>query len=129
MPAKAILARFLTAVEERDVGALVWHFEEEATWRNMPGPPAVGRAMIGEMFDRFLPWCERVVWDIVSASYTDDTAWVERVDRFWVDGREFRIECNGVFVVDLRSELITEVRDYVDLGVWRTRLSEGGFRR
>ena len=81
------------------------------------------------MFSFIVPRCERISWDIVSAQYAGDTAWLERVDRFWIDGLEYAIECNGVFRVDERSGLIREVRDYVDLGVWRARLAEGGITR
>ena len=39
----------------------------------------------------------QAVWISVlaQASYAADTAWVERVDRFWIEGTEYRIECNG----------------------------------
>ena len=119
---KAAVARFLSAVESRDPAAVAACFTPDATYRNMPHEPAAGRSGIEEMFRPILDRSDRVVWDIVSAAYGDNTAWLERVDRFWIDGVECRIECNGVARVDPDSGLIAEFRDYVDLGVWRQRL-------
>ena len=129
MPARTITSRLLEAVASCDVDRIAWCFTEDATWANVPHPPAVGRDGIRAMFGGIVPRCERIRWDVVSASYAADVAWLERVDRFWIDGREYAIECNGVFRVDERSGLIREVRDYVDLGVWRARLAEGGISR
>jgi limonene-1,2-epoxide hydrolase len=61
---------------------------------------------------------------VVSSAYDGDRAWLERVDRFWIDGREYAIECNGVYAVDPASGLLDEVRDYVDLATWRQRLGD-----
>ncbi|MSX21892.1 MAG: hypothetical protein F2795_06225, partial [Actinobacteria bacterium] len=69
---------------------------------------------------------ERVQWDVVSASFTEHRAWLERVDRFWIDGVEYAVRCNGVLEVDPESGLIREFRDYVDLGEWRARLAAAG---
>jgi limonene-1,2-epoxide hydrolase len=88
----------------------------------MPHEPAAGHSEIAQRFRPILTRSERVVWDIVSAAYSGDTAWLERVDRFWIDGVEYHIECNGVARVDLATGLIAEFRDYVDLGLWRQRL-------
>jgi limonene-1,2-epoxide hydrolase len=112
----------LAAVESRDPGAVAACFTPNATYRNMPHEPAVGRQGIEQLFRPILSRSERVVWEIVSDAYAGDTAWLERVDRFWIDGVEYRIECNGVAHVDPPTGLIGEFRDYVDLGVWRKRL-------
>ena len=119
---RAAVGRFLAAVESCDAGAVASCFSHEATYRNVPHEPAVGRSGIERLFQPILNRAEHVVWDIVSAAYAGDTAWLERVDRFWIDGVEYRIECNGVARVDLPTGLIAEFRDYVDLGVWRKRL-------
>ena len=99
-------------------------FTEDATYRNMPREPAVGRPAIEALFTPILGRSERVVWDVVSAAYEEHTAWLERIDRFWIEGRQYRIECNGVLLVDPPTGLIAEFRDYVDLGVWRARLAD-----
>lgn len=120
------MRRFLTAVESRDPGAVGACFTEDATYRNMPHEPAVGRSGVETLFAPILRRAQRVVWDVVSASFVGDTAWLERVDRFFIDGLEYRIECNGVVRVDLASGLIAEFRDYVDLATWRERLAGAG---
>ena len=48
--------------------------------------------------------------------------WYQRVDRFWLLGEEHAVHCNGVFTVDLPTETVYKVRDYVDLGEWRARV-------
>jgi limonene-1,2-epoxide hydrolase len=111
----------LDAVGHRDLEAVLAHFRGDATWQNVPHPPARGHAEIGAMLGRILRRSDRVRWDVVSEAYDDRRAWVERVDRFWIDGTEYAVRCNGVLEFDRDSGLITEVRDYVDLGEWRER--------
>ena len=119
---RAAVRRFLASVESRDPAAVAACFTPHATYRNVPHEPAIGPSGIEQLFQPILTRSERVVWDIVSAAYSRDTAWLERIDRFWIDGAEYRIECNGVARVDLPTGLLAEFRDYVDLGVWRQRL-------
>ena len=97
-------------------------FSVDASWQNVPHPKAVGhdaiRAMLGGILDR----SSKVAWDVVSEAYTADRAWLERVDRFWIGGTEYAVRCNGVLEIDAEAGVITELRDYVDLGEWRARL-------
>ncbi len=116
------VARFLGAVHARDAGAAGACFAVDGTYANMPHPPVVGPAGVTGLLGPILRRSERVHWDLISAAYTPERAWLERVDRFWIDGREYAIECNGVAEVDAETGLITAFRDYVDLAVWRTRL-------
>jgi len=116
----------LGAVGRRDVPALVACFTEGGSWQNVPHEPWRGRLEIAERLGPILLRSERVQWDVVSASFTEHRAWVERVDRFWIDGVEYAVRCNGVLEVDPESGLISEFRDYVDLGEWRARLAAAG---
>ena len=77
-----------------------------------------------EQLDRILDRSDEVRWDIVTEAYAPHRAWLERVDRFRIDGTEYAVRCNGVFEVDTDAGVITEVRDYVDLGEWRGRLAD-----
>lgn len=120
----ATVARFLEAVAARDAAAAGACFAEDAPYANMPHPPVVGPAGVTGLLAPILARSERVRWDLVSASYAPTRAWLERVDRFWIDGREYAIECNGVAEVDPATGLITAFRDYVDLSVWRERLGD-----
>lgn len=121
---REVVRRFLAAVESADCDAVAACFAEDARYANVPHPPAVGRTGIRAMFAPILSRSERVRWDVVSSAYADGTAWLERVDRFWIDGREYAIECNGVYAVDAARGVLTEVRDYVDLATWRERLGD-----
>ncbi|MEI7993072.1 MAG: nuclear transport factor 2 family protein [Actinomycetota bacterium] len=121
-----IWGRLLGAVERREVPALVACFTEEGSWQNVPHEPWRGRLAIAERLGPILSRSERVQWDVVSASFTEHRAWIERVDRFWIDGAEYAVRCNGVLEADPESGLISEFRDYVDLGEWRARLAAAG---
>lgn len=121
---RATVARFLDAVHARDAAAAGACFAPGAPYANMPGPPVFGPAGVTGLLAPILARSERVRWDLVSASYAPTRAWLERVDRFWIDGREYAIECNGVAEVDPGTGLITAFRDYVDLSVWRGRLGD-----
>lgn len=120
----ATVARFLDAVAARDADAAGACFAPGAPYANMPHPPVFGPAGVAGLLAPILARSERVRWDLVSASYAPTRAWLERVDRFWIDGREYAIECNGVAEVDPAAGLITAFRDYVDLSVWRGRLGD-----
>lgn len=114
--------RLLAAVASRDCDGVAACFTADARYANVPHPPAMGPTAIRAVFARILPRCERVDWEVVSAAYVGPRAWLERVDRFWIDGRVYAIECNGVFTVDRDLGTLREVRDYVDLATWRARL-------
>lgn len=116
----------LEAVESRDVEAFLGYFSAEATWQNVPHPEVVGHGGIRAMLGPILERSEKVRWDVVSEAYAEHRAWLERVDRFWIDGQEYAARCNGVIEFDPETGLITEFRDYVDLGEWRSRISQAG---
>lgn len=118
-----VVRRWLDAIEARDVEAVVGCFSLDGTWQNVPSPPAVGHEAIRAMLTTILERSERVVWDIVTEAYSDGRAWLERVDRFFIDGTEYAVRCNGVLEIDTSAGVITELRDYVDLAEWRSRLA------
>lgn len=116
---RAVTALFV-AIESRDPRAIEASLAPSATWENVPHEPALGRPAVVRLFGDVVTWSDAVRWDVVTASYGDGTAWVERVDRFVIDGTEHAVRCNGVFSVD--DGVVTGVRDYVDLGEWRSRV-------
>lgn len=114
------VARFLAAVNARDVAALGECLTPDMTYHLIvPHPPVTGRDAVLETMGRVLDEADRVQWDVVSSATVGDRAFVERVDRFWYGGREAAIECLGVF--ELRDGLVTEIRDYADMGTWKAR--------
>lgn len=120
---RAVVGRFLRAIDRRDMAAVLACFAADATWQNVPHPPAVGIAGLDAMLTTIVERSAEVRWDIVTESYADGRAWLERVDRFTIDGTEYAVQCNGVFEINTSTEVITAVRDYVDLGEWRARLA------
>lgn len=114
------VAAFVAAVGRRDIDGVCDCLTEDVRYANIPHEPVIGKDGVRALLGPFLAHCQAARWDVVSAAVVGDTAFAERVDRFWIDGREYFIECAGVYrIVDGR---IAEVRDYVDLGVWRERL-------
>jgi limonene-1,2-epoxide hydrolase len=121
--AREVLRAFLDTVAGNDADKIAACFAEDAVYLNVQTPPLVGRDAIREMFAKIALRASAMRWDVVSASYSDTTGWLERVDHFWMGERQVSIECNGVFVVDPESGLIAEVRDYVDFATYRERLA------
>jgi limonene-1,2-epoxide hydrolase len=115
-----VVGAFLTDVESRDIEVVLACFADDLSYENVPHGAVRGKDGLRGLLGPFLSRCEGVRWDVVSSATSGDRTFVERVDRFWIDGVEYKIECTGVYRV--RSGLIAQVRDYVDLGVWRERL-------
>ena len=67
-------------------------------------------------------WSDKVQWDVVSVVIENNVGWLERLDRFWMDGEEYSVACNGIFTIDPATQTVLSVRDYVDLGEWRSRV-------
>ena len=118
-----VVGEFLAAIAARDLDAVLACFTRDATWQNVPHPRSCGHDEIRALLAAIVGRSEKVRWDVVTESYGENRAWLERVDRFWIDGTEYAVECNGVLEFDPESGLIRELRDYVDLGEWRARIS------
>jgi limonene-1,2-epoxide hydrolase len=119
---RASVHRWIDAVGSGDVEAVLATLDPGCVYQNVPEDPVVGHDAIRALFARVLSRSDRVRFDVVSEAYDGTTGWVERVDRFWIDGTEHTVACNGVFTVDSASGLITRVRDYLDLTGWRQRM-------
>ena len=119
-----IFETFLDSLESCDIDRILQSFTEKSSWQNVPHVPAVGLSEIRAAFESIVQRSSRIQWDVVSSAFEDSRGWIERVDRFWIDGIEYAVRCNGVFDFDVESSSILSVRDYVDLGEWRSRLAD-----
>ena len=119
---RTILHGFFRAVESRNLDAIGACFAPDATYRNVPHPPAEGPVAIREMFARIVTVSERIIWDVLSEAYEGNRGHVERLDRFWIAGREYAVPCHCVALLDLTSSRILEFRDYLDIGQWKASL-------
>ena len=115
--------RLLGAIESRDLRAVHAALHPNAIWQNVPHAAAEGRSAVMALLANILCWSDQVRWDVTSSSVDGRVGWYERVDRFWLLGEEHAVQCNGVFTVDLATDTVCEVRDYVDLGEWRDRVT------
>ena len=117
-----VLDRFFTAINAQDTAQLADIFIDDVSYQLLvPYPPLIGKQAVVDALTASITEADRVLWEIRSWSGDDDLAFVERIDRFWFNGREAAIECTGVF--EMRGNAIAAVRDYADLGTWRTRKS------
>ena len=118
---RTAVGAFLEAIESRNLRVLHRTLTPDATWQNVPHAPARGREEVVAFLAGILTWADEVRWDIVSASYDGRRAWLERIDRFRLDGEWHEVRCNGIIDVD-DAGLVRAVRDYVDLAEWRARI-------
>ena len=95
----------------------------DARWQNVPHQPAIGRDGVIALLAPITTWSDRVEWEVVSAAVVGNAVMAERIDRFWIGGDEHAVRCNGVFEVDPDTQLVSAVRDYVDVGEWRARIA------
>ncbi len=119
-----IFETFLDSLESCDIDRILQSFTEKSRWQNVPHEPAVGLSEIRAAFESIVQRSSRIQWEVVSSAFEGSRGWIERVDRFWIDGTEYAVRCNGVFDFDVESSSILSVRDYVDLGEWRSRLAD-----
>jgi len=117
------IEELLAAVESRDLRKVECALHPDAVWQNVPHAPAAGRESVIQMLASIICWSDKVQWDVLSASVKGDTGWYERLDRFWIDGAEYAVPCNGVFRVDPTTRTVCALRDYVDLGEWRSSVA------
>ena len=97
-------------------------FCEDGTFQNVPYAEVRGRTAIESLFAPILGSSERVVWELVSVAVSESRLHYERMDRFWIRGEIYAVECHAVIEVDTERGLIRTWRDYVDLGRWRATL-------
>ena len=117
------IEELLAAVESRDLRKVECALHPDAVWQNVPHAPAAGRESVIQMLASIICWSDKVQWDVLSASVKGDTGWYERLDRFWIDGAEYAVPCNGVFRVDPTTRTVCALRDYLDLGEWRSSVA------
>ena len=119
--ARRAVTALLRSIESRDLRAIARHLSPQVSWQNVPHLAVRGRTGVVALLAGIVTWSDEVRWDVVSSHYDERRAWLERVDRFRIDGEWYDVRCNGVFEVD-ETALVTAVRDYVDLGEWRERV-------
>lgn len=119
-----VVRALFDAIESRDLRRIAATLSVDCTWQNVPHKPTIGRDAVVAMLAIIVCRSDRVRWSITSAAFDDGLAWIERTDSFFIDDGKHSVFCNGVFLVDSDTELVTGVRDYVDLDEWRDRIDE-----
>lgn len=77
-----VVRKFLEAMAARDLDAVLACFAVDATWQNVPHGRSSGHTEIRALLAAIVGRSEKVRWDVVTESYGENRAWLERVDRF-----------------------------------------------
>ena len=117
-----VIELLLSAIESRDLRAIRSALHPSATWQNVPHASVQGREAVMALLANIVCWSDKVQWDVVSVAIENNMGWLERLDRFWLAGEEHCVACNGIFTIDPETQTVLSVRDYVDLGEWRSRV-------
>ena len=118
-----IVESFLNTLPSMEMDKIMSFFDDRSSWQNVPHPQRLVVKKLLKCLGQLSPKV-RVRWDLINAVYEKEKAWLERIDRFWIDDVEYSVQCNGVFELDTVNGIILSVRDYVDLGEWRDRLAQ-----
>ena len=110
---RKLVTDFLAAWAHRDLDTLMAFFGADAIYHNVPVAPIAGTPAIREIFRKFLEVFSEISLDVVNIAAEPDLVFVERVDRFALDGRRIELPVNGVF--EIRSGKIARFSDYFDL--------------
>ena len=76
-----LVESFIHALSHREMELIMSFFDEQSLWQNVPHSPSKGVREIELMFSPIIPKSSKVQWDILNAVYTDNGAWLERIDR------------------------------------------------
>lgn len=111
-------------MQSRDATAVAACFTQDAVYQNVPQSVLKGRSEIERLFAPILGASERVEWEVLSMAVEGPRVHLERIDRFWIQGKQYSVACHAVITIDMASELIASFIDYVDLGEWRATLGD-----
>lgn len=107
-----IISEFCAAWSRLDVDELMTYFTDDATYHNMPGPPAVGGDAVRQTIDSFLGGWQKTDWEVTNIAANGNVVFAERVDRTDVGGKHVDLPCVGVF--EMTGGKIQVWRDYFD---------------
>jgi len=117
-----LVCDFCAAWSRLDVEELMGYFTEDATYHNMPGPPARGVDAIRRTIDGFVRGWDQTDWEIVSIAASDNTVLVERMDRTDAGAKHVELPVVGVF--EIEDGKIRAWRDYFDLATYARAMSQ-----
>ena len=78
-----LVESFIHALANREMKLIMSFFDEQSLWQNVPHPPSKGVREIELIFSPIIRKSSKVQWDILNAVYTDNGAWLERIDRLF----------------------------------------------
>jgi limonene-1,2-epoxide hydrolase len=118
-----VVARFIEAIERKDVDAAVAMTAPGISYENMPITPIVGHEGLAATLRSFLDPVDQVEWRILRELASGSTVVNERLDRFRIGNGWLELPVAGVFEVDGDGKL-TLWRDYFDMGTYVRQLTE-----
>lgn len=117
---RSIVEELFAAIASRDLRRIRDRLASDVVWQNVPHPVVSGRDAVIALLADIVTWSDAVRWDIVSSAADGDRLHVEHTDHFVIDGIHHSVRCNGI--IDTVGDVVTSVRDFVDLEEWRRRI-------
>lgn len=115
------MARFIEAIERKDVDAAVALAAPAISYENMPISPIVGREGLAATLRAFLDPVDEVEWRILRQLEAGSVVLNERLDRFRIGDGWLELPVAGVFEVDSDGK-VSLWRDYFDMETYTRQL-------
>jgi limonene-1,2-epoxide hydrolase len=123
MTPSEVVARFIEAIERKDIDAAVAMTAPGISYENMPISPIVGHEGLAATLRSFLDPVDEVDWQVLRQVEAGTVVVNERLDRFRIGDGWLELPVAGVFEVDGDGRL-TLWRDYFDMGTYVHQLGE-----
>ena len=119
----AVVARFIAAIEAKDIDAAAELLADDISYENMPVAPIVGRDAVRSTLEGFLQAATAVDWPVARQVVSGSVVINERNDRFQIGSGWLELAVAGFFEVNDDGR-ISLWRDYFDMGSYVSQLTE-----
>lgn len=116
MDKMSIALEVVTALGERDPKKLFSHLDEGIIVEHPARPEGkiMGVEPLSKLMDTFFQWAEEGRVELKRTALALDTAWIERVDHWKIEGKWVAVPVVGIFT--FRGEKICRWVEYLDFG-------------
>jgi limonene-1,2-epoxide hydrolase len=115
-----LVRRFCDTWATGDLDALMGFFAEDAVYHNIPVDPVQGVDAIRTTIEGFSGGVDRVEFEVLAIAADGGTVLTERVDTFFLPGKEIALPVMGTF--EVADGRITAWRDYFDLNQFMSQM-------
>lgn len=116
----AIVERFITAFNEKDLETVESLLTDDAVYHNLPSDPVSGKEAVMQVIRGYVTPAENLDWTITHQAVSGNVVLNERVDRFVLGGKQVVLPVMGSF--EIRDGRIAAWRDYFDMATWERQM-------